>query len=247
MRIDRPQERVDELDSPRRLEGHDTDVRTSPHRTAVRVETPAEQTEYRDKVDAVYRGHAIDKGCERVEQIEKNVVSPAMKSIEAQDPDRCLVGFDRRLKGRDRLAEKVDNWLKAEAEMTTEQAFGMVKDAIRYTFQYPDGRYADGVRADCERLKTAGFEPVDLKNSWDSPEYKGVNSRWRVPDSGQLFEVQFHTEASFSAKQETHSAYERVRDPDTPHSEIPKLREYQRSVSARIPVPPGAADIPGYP
>src|ERR1700749_474803 len=244
MRIDRPRERDDGLDSPQR---YDTDVRTSPHRTAVRVETPAEHAEYRDKVDAIYRGHAIDKGCERVEEIEKNVVSPEILRIEAEDADRHLLGFDCGLKGKGRLAEKGATWIKEEADMTPEQASGMIKDAIRYTFQYPDGRYADGVRADCERLKSAGFEPVDLKNSWDSAEYKGVNSRWRVPDSGQLFEVQFHTEASFSAKQETHSVYERVRDPDTPHSEIPKLREYQRSVSARIPVPPGVADIPGYP
>ncbi len=42
-------------------------------------------------------------------------------------------------------------------------------------------------------------------------QYKGINSRWRVPASRQIFEVQFHTYASFEAKQETHGAYEKMR------------------------------------
>jgi hypothetical protein len=239
MRIDWPRERDDGTDSPEEIEGQDADLPFSPVQPAERGETAAE---YRAKVDAEYRSYAIDRGCERVEEIEKNVVSPALRRIEAEDPDRCLVGFDHRLKGKDRLSEKVDNWLKAEADMTAEQAFGLVKDPIRYTFQYPDDHYADGVRADCERLESSGFEPVDLRNSWDSAEYKGINSRWRAPDSGQ-----FQTESSCSVKQETHAAYERIRDPATPHSEIPKLREFQRSASTGIPIPPGATDIRNYP
>jgi hypothetical protein len=164
--------------------------------------------DYRAAVDAAYREYAIDQGCTRVREIEEHVVTPAMRRIEAEDPNRHLVGLDHRLKGEARLTEKVTNWLKADATLTYETAFGLVKDAIRYTFQYPDDRYADGVRADCERFKNQGFEPVDLKNSWSEPEYKGINSRWRAPESGQLFEVQFHTQASFKVKEETHSAYE---------------------------------------
>jgi hypothetical protein len=64
---------------------------------------------------------------------------------------------------------------------TAEEAFSHVKDAIRYTLQYPTDRYAEGVLADCERLKAAGFEPIDRKNSWTAEEYKGINSRWRLP------------------------------------------------------------------
>jgi hypothetical protein len=56
---------------------------------------------------------------------------------------------------------------------------------------------------------------VDRRNSWANEEYKGINSRWRVPNTGQLFEVQFHTQVSFEAKEETHWAYEKLRDPAT--------------------------------
>jgi hypothetical protein len=88
---------------------------------------------------------------------------------------------------------------------------------------------------------------VDLRNTWAGEEYKGINSRWRVPESGQLFEVQFHTQSSFEAKQETHLAYEKIRDPATPKPEREELMAYQREVSARIHIPPGAPGIPNYP
>jgi hypothetical protein len=207
----------------------------------------AVRTEYRAKVDGASRAYAIDQGCARVEKIEDTIVTPAMRCLEAEDPCRRLVGLDHRLKGRDRLAEKVDNWMRADAELTYDRAFGMLKDAIRYTFQYSDAGYSDGVHADIRRLRDAGFELVDSKNSWNEAEYKGINSRWRVPENGQLFEVQFHSQASYEAKQLTHAAYERIRDPSTPPAQVREMRAFQREVTTRIPIPPGAPDIPDFP
>ena len=85
-----------------------------------------------------------------------------------------------------------------------------VSDTIRYTFQYRESRYTQGVWTDIERLKGEGFELHKLKNSWSDDEYKGINSTWIQPDTGQRFEVQFHTRISFEAKQLTHTAYERT-------------------------------------
>lgn len=119
-----------------------------------------------------------------------------------------------------------------------------IKDTIRYTFCYPDDAYAGGVQADCSRLKEAGFELTDFRNSWAHEEYKGINSRWRVPENGQLFEVQFHTQASFEAKEDTHAAYERLRMLPANHEEVRELRAYQRAVTAKIPIPPEAPDVP---
>ena len=201
--------------------------------------------EHRVKVDAVYRAYAIDQGCARVEKIEREMVTPAMRRIEAEDPERHLAGLEHRLKGKDRLAEKVRDAMTERAR-TVDQAFATVKDAIRYTFCYADDKYADGVDRDCIRMKSAGFEPVERRNSWANEEYKGINSRWRVPDTGQLFEVQFHTRASFEAKEETHWAYEKLRDPATTMAEQEAMSAYQRKITARIPIPPGATDVPDY-
>lgn len=201
---------------------------------------------HRATVDAVYRRHAIDQGCAKVEKLERETVTPAMRRIEAEDPDRTLIGLEHRLKGKDRLTEKVTQAMEKRGR-TAEQAFSTVKDAIRYTFEYPEDKYAHGVRADVDRIKAEGFELVEFRNSWDNEEYKGINSRWQLAENSQLFEVQFHTRASFEGKQETHGAYERLRTLAEDDVEVFALRAYQREVTAKIPVPPRAAEIPNYP
>jgi hypothetical protein len=201
---------------------------------------------HRATVDAVDRRDAIDQGCARVEKLEREIVTPALHRIEAEDPDRTLIGFEHRLKGKDRLTEKVTQAMQKRGR-TAEEAFSIVKDAIRYTFEYPADKYADGVRADVDRIKAEGFELVELRNSWGNEEYKGINSRWRLVEDNQLFEVQFHTRASFEGKQETHGAYERLRTLPEDDAEVFTLRAYQREVTAEIPLPPDAAEIPNYP
>jgi hypothetical protein len=214
---------------------------------SARPQTRAEHfSEYKAKVEAEYRREAVDRGCDRVREVEETVVTPAMLRIEAEDPDRTMAGFDNRLKGKDRLAEKVINWMKAQPDLKPDDAFGLVKDAIRYTFQYADEKYAEGVYADCLRLEAAGFQRGDRQGTWENDQYKGINGRWREPESGLLFEVQFHTQASYEAKQETHWAYERIRDTSTPPAEVRQLRAYQREVCAKVPIPPGATEISDY-
>ena len=76
-------------------------------------------------------------------------------------------------------------------------------------------RYAEGVRTDVDRLKAEGFELIKLKNLWTADQYKGINSQWRMPETGQRLEMQFHTPESLEAKELTHKAYERLRNPAT--------------------------------
>jgi hypothetical protein len=190
------------------------------------------------------RARSIDAGCARVELVERETVTPAMRRIEAEDPGRRLAGLENRLKERYRIEEKVTEVIEERGHSVAE-AFALVKDAIRYTFCYSEDHYAEGVRADCERLENAGFERADRRNSWEHDEYKGINSRWRVPGRGQ-FEVQFHTETSLAAKEETHDAYKQLRTlPED--AEVSRLHAYQREVTAKVPIPPGALDIPDYP
>ena len=120
-------------------------------------------------------------------------------------------------------------------------------DAIRYTFQYREARYTQGVLADIARLKDQGFKLDKLKNSWSDDQYKGINSQWIEPDTGQRFEVQFHTRISFEAKQLTHGAYERLRTRQADKFEQMVLEAFQKKVTAEVPVPPGAESIPDYP
>ena len=177
---------------------------------------------------------------------EQDKISPALRAAESQDPDRHLIGFEHRLKGRDRIKEKVHDKME-EFDFSPEEAVSVVSDAVRYTFQYRAARYTQGVWSDIGRLKDQGFEMLKLKNSWSSEQYKGINSQWIEPDTGQRFEVQFHTRISFEAKQLTHGAYERLRSHQADKFEQMVLEAFQKKVTTEVPVPPGAAEIPDYP
>ena len=208
---------------------------------------PAERViAYRDKVDAVRRAYAIDQGCAEIEKIETDTVTPAMLRIEAEDPDRRLVGLENRLKGKDRLAEKVENWMTAQPGIQPDDAFRLAKDAIRYTFVYEEAKYTAGVYADCDRLESQGFQPVDRQNSWTA-----INIKESTDDGGNQA-LGICSRYSFTRR----TATTRSRLPMPPMSvsvihrrrqaKSRQLRDYQREVCATLPIPPGATEIPDY-
>jgi hypothetical protein len=187
----------------------------------------------------------VERGCGQIREIAENIITPAMRAIESEDPDRHLIGLEHHLKGVDRIKEKIADAVRYKGR-APEEALKTLKDAVRFTFCYSEERYTSGVIEDCQRLLDRGFQPFDRLNSWQAEQYKGVNSRWRDPESRLLFEVQFHTRASFEAKQLTHAAYERLRDPATSDVERDELQEFQRKASAEIPIPPNVSDIEDY-
>ena len=187
------------------------------------------------------------KACADIHDEGERVALPAMRQIEAADPTRGLAGLEHRLKGEDRLKEKIADALRGRPGLTAAQALSIVPDPVRFTFTYSPNRYADGVVADVERLKEIGLEEVKLKNLWSDEQYKGINSQWRSPETGLRIEVQFHTPASLEAKELTHKAYERIRSTDTSATERDELEAFQRRVSALLDTPPGTTEIRDYP
>jgi hypothetical protein len=185
----------------------------------------------------------VDERCDRIAEIERTVVSPAMREIESCDPERHLAGFDHRLKGPDRLKDKVAAQLDAQPDLTPGEAIRAMKDTLRFTFCYPDDRYSDGVLADTDRLLAQGFRRVDERNTWDNDLYRGINSWWCEPGTDLVFEIQFHSGTSYEAKQLTHIAYERLRDPNTTAGEKRELEALQRDVGECVNIPPGSVDI----
>jgi hypothetical protein len=186
----------------------------------------------------------VERCCGQIREIAENIITPAMRALESEDPHRHLTGLEHHLKGTERLKEKVARALEEQPDLTPRQALSAVPDAIRFTLSYSDEKYTAGLTADLERLTASGCELAKpLRNGWESDQYKGINTQWREPATAQLFEVQFHTQASFEAKQLSHAAYERIRNPQTSDAELPELEDFQRRVCAKIPIPPGATDI----
>jgi hypothetical protein len=192
----------------------------------------------------------IDQACARIREVGERAIIPGVRAVEAQDPTRRLAGFEHRFKGPDRLKEKVADRMRTKGRPPAE-TLAQIADVIRFTFQYNEAAYSAGVPKDVGRLEAKGFMQLDRRNTWESDQYKGINSRWRDPESGVTFEVQFHTKASLEAKELTHKAYERIRSitDQTPEAdqETSELKEFQRRVNSMIPIPPGVADIDDYP
>jgi hypothetical protein len=188
----------------------------------------------------------IEAECDCIAEREEKKITPALRAVESQNPDRHLIGFEQCRKGRDRIKEKVYVMIK-ELSFSPEEAVSHVPDALRYTFGYDEALYARGVGEDIARLREQGFKLNILKNYWSDDKYKGINSQWIEPDTGQRFEVQFHTRISFEAKEITHGAYERLRTQKADKFEELVLEAFEKKVTAEVPVPPGAADIPDYP
>ena len=187
------------------------------------------------------------KACADTRDEGREIVLPAMRRVEAADPGRRLAGLKNMLKGEDRLKEKIADYLRAPG-VTVREALGMVPDAVRFTLTYSTERYADGVRADVERLTAEGFELMKLKNLWTNEQYKGINSQWRRAETGLRFEMQFHTPESLEAKELTHKAYERLRGSQaTSPAERRELENFQRRVNVLIVTPPGTAEIKDFP
>ncbi len=49
----------------------------------------------------------VEAACDQIADREREKISPAMRVIESQDPDRHMIGFEHCLKGRDRIKDKV--------------------------------------------------------------------------------------------------------------------------------------------
>ncbi|MGP9023130.1 ATP nucleotide 3'-pyrophosphokinase [Streptomyces sp. BR1] len=152
-----------------------------------------------------------------------------------------LVGFEQRLKTPDSLKRKVATSLKDHPEQNVDTVLAGIGDAVRYTLQWPDDTYTTGVTRTSAILSAWGNDSTKWTNTWGRTSgYKGLNTGWRAPRSGQLFEVQFHTPASKHAQEVTHLLYEEQRLPSTTPARKQELQAQQDAFFAAVPVPLGA-------
>ncbi|WP_030570646.1 ATP nucleotide 3'-pyrophosphokinase [Streptomyces aureocirculatus] len=176
---------------------------------------------------------------DRAKQAERSISVDVRTAALASDAE--LVGFDNRLKSPDSLKRKVATSLKERPEKNLDTVLAGLTDAVRYTLQWPDGAYTDGVATASSLLSAWGNDTTKWTNTWGRVSgYKGLNTGWRAARSGQLFEVQFHTPASKHAQEVTHALYEEQRLPSTSPARKKELQAQQDAVFAAVPLPPGA-------
>jgi hypothetical protein len=175
-------------------------------------------------------------------------ITPAMRRVEARLEHGTLVPDTEKfaLKSPDRFKEKLAKLIERRPDSSARELAREIHDGIRYTFLFETQHYVSETQSVCTGLTNDKYELARLVNLWDGNEYKGINSRWSDPSSGQFFEVQFHTPGSWDAKQRTHDTYEKINNPATPIEEVETLRAFQRTVSSSIQHPDRWTEITDY-
>lgn len=155
-----------------------------------------------------------------------------------------IIGFDQRLKSPDSLKRKVATALGERSGRNVATVLAGITDAVRYTVQWQDAAYTVGVTDASNTLDAFGNDSTKWSNTWGRTSgYKALNTGWRAPRSGQLFEIQFHTPASKHAQEVTHKLYEEQRLPSTGAARKEQLQREQDSVFDAVPVPSGADSL----
>jgi hypothetical protein len=170
-------------------------------------------------------------------------MTDGVRSLESKVPWRHLVGLEHQFKDENCVKSRIAEDIRVKGR-TGDEAFATLGNAIRFTFQYPEDRYTEGVLGDLRQLAAEGFTEVQRVNFWNRPaEHKGIVTCWRAPRSQTLLEVQFHTRPSYEAWQLTHMAYERLRHPLTTDAERAELKAFIRKVYGVL----SPASLPGEP
>lgn len=154
-------------------------------------------------------------------------------------PDTRLAGLDFRLKGAESLRRKLATQLGLDPTLAPHEVLADMKDAVRYTYEIPSRDYAQAAERAYRELTADGFAEIKWNDTWAGDDYKGINSAWLDPRTGQKFEVQFHTPESLAAKEETHLLYEQQRLPGVSAEQKAALQLKQRGIFANLETPPG--------
>ncbi|MFE6687455.1 ATP nucleotide 3'-pyrophosphokinase [Streptomyces sp. NPDC057743] len=184
----------------------------------------------------------VDAYLARARRAERSI-SPQVRAV-ALLTHAQLVGFDQRLKSPDSLKRKIATKMKEAPGQSVETSLATLNDSVRYTLQWPTRQYTHGVTVAAGLLSSWGNDTKRWSNTWGHPKgYKAVNSAWRAPRSGQVFEVQFHTPESKAAQLETHKIYEEQRLPSTSPERRRELQAQQDAIFTAVPVPAGAVQL----
>ena len=86
-------------------------------------------------------------------------MTDGMQSLESTVPWRHLVGLEHQLKDEDCIKARIAEDVRVKGR-TVDEAFAILGEAVRFMFQYPEDRYAEGVAGDLGQLAAQGFAEV---------------------------------------------------------------------------------------
>lgn len=201
---------------------------------------------------------------ERISQAEPDIQTAADTKVEAAtaiEPELTTmvtglaeqfegesVGLEYAVKSEDSLARKIRTDM-IEKGISAQEAADAISDVNRYTILFDRENYVEDVLAVQQELADQGWEQYDhkWKNYFRAGDaYDGYNTVMINPETGQRFELQYHTPESMEIKANVHKWYEELRImPDDQTSEAKQLQTQMRESWADYQKPEGWERLPG--
>ena len=174
--------------------------------------------------------------CQVAEALEPETT--LMVKTLAQKHELRLEGLKYRLKTKSSIVRKMRLIMKKGTPMEEVQ----IKDSFRYTMivgDTPLGNYNEKVALVLQDLEKQGQKVSEVKNYWpDNDSYSGVNVSMQTP-SNVFWELQFHTEGSYSVTKNTRDDYEELRDAKTSKSRKKELFIKMTNMWKKVKIPEG--------
>mgnify|MGYP001567973599 FL=1 len=173
-------------------------------------------------------------------------LTPMMESI-AQATGGTLEGLENSVKTEESLANKIDRDA-TERGLSHEESAQAVTDANRYTMTFESEGYVEGVLKTQAELETNGYSQYDDKwRNYFVPgdPYDGYNSVYVNHETGERFEVQFHTPETLAIKNEVHAIYKEFQASPEGSPERLELWDRMQEAWEGYDKPPGWETLPG--
>jgi len=178
---------------------------------------PDKAPEQGQSKEAIREAQRLRKDAEAVEPVITGLMEGIAKTIGADFPEiDGKSSLTERLKSTDSLARKIDQDAEKDHGGDREKAANAISDAVRYTLNVDESKYADGVEKTISALEQTGWKVESVKNFWQAGDpYDGTNIKLSKasPDGAPVkVELQLHTPSSHRVKEvDLHDDYEKYR------------------------------------
>ena len=160
-----------------------------------------------------------------------------------------LYGLQHKLKTKESIIRKIDTD-HDEKNISHKKAASGIKDAVRYTQIADTNNFVKEYNNFKNKMSDKGYEEVRCKNNFTAYQegkvkHKSVQSVFKDKD-GYMFEVQFQTPQSQTAKNKKTPLYEERRRTDISKERATELENQMTKLMDPVPIPKDISSIKSY-
>lgn len=183
---------------------------------------------------------------------EAEITSSLMSSIKGMKGVE-LDGLAFRLKSPASLARKIEKKSREkllgvkDPEITKtvrNNVANSLQDVVRYTFVVENhDKIGDLVAINSKEMIRQGYRVIEAEHSYvEGNSYMDAKIIWQHPETGESFEVQYHSKSSMMAKNTSHEIYEKLRVTED-SQEKKKLAEESSQIWSNMKIPSSLTGI----